>query len=624
MLATDAFLQAGGSGASTAQLAIAVGVIAAAFLFLAVATWRSQYVGLSSEQAAHKSALKSAFEAQQATSLAIPTDADFRSYRGRIRSLWSNDPEIDDHTTIREAMAAVHRSLLDSWTSLSGRVPKLAIWLVEEGIAILVLGALAVVSIEQWESLFSAETGRPDGTTVIDTVVSVTTQTLATGQTLFGMFPYGEVVWALGLGYGLLAYELLYVHWYVIGLVLILGGVSLALLDYATPSVDATPHLTDRGLGYLFVQAVVAVWAAGVIPTMIGQATGDPTAETVFATIGFLAAFVTALAMVGFGLWAAFNHLRFRALNAATERDLESWLLVAYLAACRIYATIAAIAATLIPVYLGVVLLNGRLIEVWAAFWAGSTDIQIVAGLLFIGVVAVLAWEIQDVWPDLRASIGHTLSSRSVRLALFGRAMPFGVIFFAYLMAIAFELSVLVAAIVALLSGVAARLGYLLLMRARYRLQLFEPPEQTPNRILIEAYTIEDADGTERYIATVNRERIARDDIDSLVDEVLEHAESLADDGQYATTLGQHYATNLFEYGIVGEETSRKKLRERVRKHVYTPLKQNNARIEESDIEDNLEEYPDSIVEERLQKFRTYGTRDGKVFRRDGYFVLER
>lgn len=622
MQPTNAILQAG-SGPNKYQMAIAVGVLGAAILLLAVGMWRTQYTGLSDRQAKHKSTLRAQYDSKTPTSLKLPTDADFRSHRDRVASLWSDDPETEDHTSIRDAAGSAHRELLDSWQRVTGRVPRLAIWLLEEGVAVIILGALAVVSAEQWERLFQSGGDGFSSTDVLEGLVSLTTTLVDAGFTILGMFPYGNMVWAFAVAYGMLAYELLYQHWYAVGLALLLGGVLLAVLDRLTPSVDASVHLRDRDLGYRLVTAVVAIWVAGVTPTLFGQLVG---LETIGAVAGFLIAFVVTCVLGYIGAKTAYHHFRFKTLDRDTEKDLESYLMAAYIAVCRGYAILAAVAATLIPVYLVVILANGRLFDVWAAFSAGSTDMKAIVGLLVVGVLAVLAYEIQDAWPDLRASIGHVLSSKSVRLALFGRAMPFGAVGAAYLVAFGMYQSVVLAAALALGVGALARGGYLLLMRARYQMELFETPEQTPRRILVEAYRLEDADGTERYVATINRERVARDSVDALVDELLEHAESLSDGGEYADTFGQHYADHILEYGIVGEDNSRKKLRERIRKVVYAPLKrqQNHSRVEESEIDDDLGKYPDPIVDERLQTFRMKGTRDGRVFQRDGYYVLER
>lgn len=616
-------LQSSGPGVNRYQLMLAVFILAAGLVLLAIGMWRTQYVGLSESAARQKSTLKSEYEAQTPTSLRLPIDVDFQAHRGQFRSLWSDDPQLEEPTTMREALGSVHRSFLESWRSLTDRVPTFAVRLVEEGAAILILGALAVMSVEQWERIFATGGGRPDAGTITDAITGLTATVADAGFTVLGLFPYGDMVWALALGYGMLGYQLLYTHWLPLGILLILGGVVLVALDRLTPSIDAGLHLRDRALGYWLVVAVATVWTAGVVPVVVGSTVGF---EAVGAIVGFLAALAVAAYMAYRGALAAYEHFRFATLDRDTDDDLESYLLAAYLGTCRAYAIVAAVAATLIPVYLGVILLEGRLFDVWSAFAAGSTDMQAVVALLVALVVVVLAYEVRDAWPDLRASLSHTLSSHSVRLALFGRAMPVGVVIATAMVSFGMFESVVLAAIAALSAGIGARVGYLLLMRARYKMGLYEPPEQKPRRVLIEAYTLADADGTERYVATINRERIARDDVDSLVDELVEHAESLADDGEYATTFGRHYAEHLFEYGIVGEERSRKKLRERVRKTAYAPLlrQDNHARVEDHELEDDLEKYPDEIVDERLRTFQVKGTRHGRITQRDGYYVLER
>jgi len=142
--------------------------------------------------------------------------------------------------------------------------------------------------------------------------------------------------------------------------------------------------------------------------------------------------------------------------------------------------------------------------------------------------------------------------------------------------------------------------------------------------VLIEAYTLDDADGETHYVATVNREQIARDSLDELVDEIVAQSEHIAEHGEHDWTLGRHYAEYMLEYGIADEAAARKKIEEKIKKTVYTPLKQDNGQVDATEIDDDLEEYPDEIVEEKKQEFRLHGTSDGRVFRDGSRYILAR
>lgn len=606
--------------AAPAQILLAVLVLVFAAGGLLAAQYLTRFTGLPEGNRRHAEVLAMQLDAKTPARLRLPIDTDFGEKRFQIRDLWTVGPSEEggveeEAPTIREAIDELHSLLLERWSERLGHLPLYSIRLAEEAIVLLVLGALAVISVERWEHALSVTTPTPDlGAAVADLQV-LTARTIEAGLTLITAFPYGDVVWALVFAYAIQLYQWLYHYWFVLAAILFAGAGIIALLDFYVEATDARLIEDRRAVAARAAGAALIVWLAGVAPAAAGAAAG---VHEYGALAGFLLAGVAMLAILGFtGRWLAGE------VKAAADwyvEDAPSRYIAAYLLVRRVWGVFAVIGATLIPVYLVVILADGRLLAIFRAFGHASTEIQLLTAMLFVSVVVVLALATRDAWPDLVAALRSKLGEQSIRRALFGRGAPFGVMVLAYLVGVGFTLPVGVAVLLAILAGVAARGLYLLAARVKHRAQAHDDPLDRPAMIYIEAFTLEDADGQDHFVARVNGKPLARSTLAPLVDEVLANAEALQDRGEYAATFGQYHADNLIQHGIIDEESSRSAMKREITA-TFEDLFDQYGRVPPEAADDELSRYPDDVVSEKERALRTEGADGWRLTKRHGYYV---
>ena len=612
-------------------MAIAVAILALFALALIALAYRSRTIELTEDQQRHVDALRMQLEAKTPRRLRLDIEADFDARRGDLRRLWTatDDWSGSDDPTVGQALREVHDTIFERWETTTGPIPHFALRLGEEAVVVFVLGALAVISVERWEAWLSAQSPRPEPGSIVATLHSATMTVLEMGQAGIGYFPYGDMVWALSLGYSILFYQWLYHNWWLLSLVLIAGAVLITVLDRRLELEETEVFDDRRRIAFRIVMALGAIWAVGVIPTLAGQAAGI---ERLGAAAGFLLAFVTGIAFAYIGAVRAWRRLT-RAggsgetglpipANRSSKTVSYPTLVGSYLLARRLWLGIGVVAATLIPIYLLVLIADGRLLELIGAFRSASTEMTVLIGLVTVSLVALVAKVVEDAWADLRAATRTALASQSVRLAVFGRALPYGTMVLTYLIASGLQLPIVMSVALAIVAGVIARVAYVLFARVKYRNQLREPREREVSRVLVEAWTLEDADDEEHYVARVNGERLARARVDDLVDEVIEQARHLREEGEFAQTFGRHHVKNLLEYGYVDENDSRQELRVEIQHTIENELKRRNGRAPKSAIDEALEEYPDTVVEEKQRDLRVHGARKWRLIRRGDYFLM--
>lgn len=610
-------------GVSTPQVLLAILVLVFALALLLIAQYLTRFTGLPEEESRHASTLAMQLDAKTPTRARFPIDTDFQAKRYRIRDLWNTDaPEDEDQRapeeppTVREAVGELHGLLLDRWNAGLGRFPLYAVRLAEEAIVLLVLGAIAVVSVERWEYALAAETPTPDVGAAAHDLHHLTMQVVEMGVELLALFPYGGLVWSLLFAYSVLLYEWLYHHWFVLSAVLFVGAVAIAYLDQYVEETDARLIHDRRTVAATAATVAIGVWTAGIVPAAIGLLAGRPHWG---AIIGFLLAVVAFLAAT----YAGTRWLVGEAKAAAKwyVDDEPSRTIATYLLVRRVWGVFAVIGATLIPMYLVVILVDGRLFAIVGAFGHASTEVQLLAAMtaaaiLIAGVVAA-----RDAWPDLAAALRSKLGEQSVRRALFGRGAPFGVMVVAYLVAVGFHLPVGVALLLSVLAGVATRGLYILAARVKYRAQQGDEQLERPAFVYVEAVTVEDADGRDHYVARVNGELLSRAHLSPLVDEVVAQAEALREAGECTSTFGRHHADNLLHRGIVDEARSRFALKREITATYEQLLDEYDGRVPPDAAADELDAYPEGAVVEKKRELRTKGAEDWRLAERGGYLV---
>lgn len=613
-------------GVTGPQMAIAAlaMVIAAAGLVLLV--WRGKTSNLSEERARHVEALRMQLEAKSPNRVRLPTDADLDAHRDVLRELWTgdHDPDIGEDVSVLGALGTAHDAILEQWEDALGSVPLLSVRLVEEAVVLLVLGALAVVSAEQWEAALSSESPTPEPGSLVSTVASWTWTAIEGGHSVLGLFPGGEIIYALGLAYGLMAYEWLYYNWFVLSALLFVGAAVLYALDRRLGAVETDRDLfhSRRDVATQVVAALGLVWLAGVLPVVAFGAIDGRVGDVAGGVAGFLAAFVVFAFYVVHGL----RRLRVRIEDATDwwHAETPSRLLASYLLARQVWGVLAVVAATLIPIYLLVLVLDGQLWAVLSALAGASTEVLFLLALVVVGAIVLMARAARDAWGDIRVATRTALSERAVRVALFGRGMPFAFMVLAYLLALGIGFSVGVSVLVALLAGILARLAYVAFTRAFYRAQLYEAPDSEVSRLFVEGYTLEDADGGGHYVARLNGERMARGSIDAIVEEVVHQAEHLREHATYDEALGRAHAEQLLEYGFVDEADTRSKLGQEITSTFESELVARGGQARREVVDDELEDYPEDLVAKKRRDLRINGASDWRLVARGDHYLLSR
>lgn len=607
------------------QVLLAVLVLAFAAAALLAAHYLSQFVGLPEEERRHARALAMQLDAKTPARLRLPITTNFDAKRYLIRDLWTLRDDSpgeghrrrrDEPPTVRGALGELHGVLIERWSETLTRVPLYSVRLVEEAVVLLVLGAIAVVSLEQWEAAASATTPTPDVGAVFHDLHYLTVTVLEAGLELLHLFPYGGFVWSLLFAHGILLYDWLYHHWFILSVILVLGAIAIAYLDQYVDETDARLISDRRQLAGRVAAATVSIWLAAVGPTAIGQVAGLP---HIGAILGFLVAVIAAIAFATLGTRWLIGEIK-----AAADwyvEDKPSRHIAAYLLVRRVWGVFAVIGATLIPVYLVVILADGRLFAVAGAFSNASTEIQLLAATVIAAAVIAFVLVTREAWPDLAAALRSKLGEESMRLALLGRGAPLLVMAVVYLIAVGFNLPVGIAVLGAVVAATATRGLYLLSARLKWRLQNRDDPEQRPAMVYIEAYQLEDADGQDHYVAKLNGERIARAALSPLVDEVVEQATSLQESGEYTATFGRYHADNLLEHGIVDEQASERSMKREITASYEQLFDQYGGRVPKEAASDELDRYPDQHVATRKRELRTMGAEDWRLAERDGYLL---
>ena len=609
-------------GVSAPQVLLALLVLAFAVVLLLAAQYYTRFAGLPEEETRHASELAMQLDAKTPARLRLPIDTAFAEKRYQIRDLWTigtdGDQEraAEEPPTVRGAVGEIHDLLLERWGDNVSHLPLYSIRLAEEAVVLLVLGALAVVSIEQWERAAAVETPTPDVGAALHDLHLLTVRLIEGGIQLLSLFPYGDVVWSLVFAHAILLYDWLYHHWFVLAAILFLGAAVIAYLDRYVDETDTRLLENRRFVAGIVVASSVGVWLVGVIPTGIGILAGLP---QIGAIVGFLCSLLAAIAVAGIA-----TRELVKAVKDAAEwyaEDEPSRYIAAYLLVRRVWGVFAVIGATLIPIYLIVILADGRLFAIIGAFGTASTEVQLLTLMTAGAIVVLVAMATREAWPDLAAALRSKLGEQSVRRGLFGRGAPFGVMVVVYLIALGFHLPVGVAVLLAVLAGTATRALYILTARVKYRAQQRERPMDRPAMVYIEAFTLEDADGRDHYVARVNGETLARRHLSLIVDEVVRQAEALRDTGDYTATFGQRHADNLLQHGIVDESRSEYSLKREITAAIDQLADRYDGRIPPEAVDEELDAYPEKTVREQKRELKTRGADGWRLAERDGYLV---
>ncbi|EMA45227.1 hypothetical protein, partial [Halobiforma nitratireducens] len=193
------------------------------------------------------------------------------------------------------------------------------------------------------------------------------------------------------------------------------------------------------------------------------------------------------------------------------------WGLAAYLVCRRAFAATAAVLAPLPLVYLGSGVSSGAYLSVASSLVSGHVVGLLVPVALLAGI-GYLAYLARDSYDDVRDAVTEALTRQSVRMAMFQRGLTVGAGLLSGTVLWAFSQSYLVTPIGAVVLGGLVYHGYAAADRATYRLDVFGRDGPARQSVLIQAYALEDADGTEHLVTQVGSDyRLSRDSATELV-----------------------------------------------------------------------------------------------------------
>jgi len=533
-----------------------------------------------------------------------------------LRQLFEGGPSPDaDRSTMLTALRAAHSELLSTWSNKTGRFPRLSLAFAEEAIVLLVLGALATVSIDTYRRLFALGDSEITVVEVLDALGS----SLATGVDLFsnavGAFPYGGILWELSFAYSLLFAEWLFYRPTVSAALLILLAVSIGWLERKVPAAVDVTVFDRRPLAVGLVVGGVTTWFAGVIPAVALGALG---VSTVGGVVGLLAALVV------FGWWM---RLGYRALGVRL-RELSDVLsghprsITAYVLLRRVAVAVGALLVPFVPIYALYVLGSGRLVGIAGAFADGSVGMQALVALGMVTVTVALAILARQSWGEFRAAIEEAVTRRAIKTALLARGFPVVTLIFVGMLAVSVGAPAPLAVAVGIAAGFVVRLAVGVAARLRRKASLFERPQITASRVIVHGYTFETADGEPRYYAEVNTTRLAHEDRDELVAAIQRTTRRLFDDGDPGPSVERQFAADLFGFGIVDLTESKKRLFEEARIITRRTFKRRQKRGERRVDAETLESRLERKVPEPI--WRAYIRRriaNAELKRRDGYYA---
>jgi len=612
------------SGYSTAQLALAVLLFVLFAVALTVLTWRLQYRGLEGDQPAHKRALRESKRRRDPEVVRFSRDEveETLQVRSEVRSLFeaASGSEVDTRgrPTVRGALGEVRSTVRETWRDATSDVPGVAIRLLERAVLVAVFGAVAVSTSRVVEWI----TKDPDYPTAAD-VVAETQETAGEGTSLLleilGLYPYADFVWALIFS---LAFQLgswLFTHWYYVAGALVALGVSIWVLEREV-LVEPRRSLiwSRRRTSVRIVSILVPTWVAGATPVALAEKAGLGH-ETLATNIGVglsVFAFMLALGLVLRRVTLA------GVLTVANRDDPRVPLLVDW-GLRHVGALLAGISLPLVALYILVGLADGSVAAVVEAFLAAERGVQALVGLVAASIVAGLAYMARGAVPAVREALVESLSRGAVRTVLLVRGVPILAVILAYLLSFGFGLTFPVAIVAAVLTGLLARTAIVATLRVKATASLFGDwlkPDQSAMFLVVRAYELEDSDGVSRYYAGVNSKAVAADSIDEAVEAVLELSDRLVDEEESDPTVSEEYARDLLKYGLVGIDSTERKLEQRIREEVEGRLRKEGG-LPESELESKLEgRYPSELWRSKLREWRLRGV----IRRRDGYLYPSR
>ncbi|MCL9818337.1 hypothetical protein [Natronocalculus amylovorans] len=597
------------------QLSAAAVVLAAIAIAAVVIRYSSIFASLPEEQAREKRGLIGQREDQTPQTLRIPAGEDPEDYREAIRSLFDRSQDIDqiqDRATLRDGFKSIRKELRTLWGQKTERVPNLSLAYAEEAIAIAVLGLLATVGLETVEEIFATGSADLSPSVVTESGIEALQSAAETGVSTVSAFPFAGDIWALTFAGAVLLAEFLFYNPLVSAVTLAVFAVLIGFLERQVPEAVDIDLFDRRSLLVGGIITIATTWLAGAIPASIGAALGAPVG-------GAVVGMVFAIGVFSLGAWIGIGLARQRIQYLSLKLDGQPQSIVAYVLLQRLSIAIAGVLIPLIPIYVVYLLISGRLVAVVGAYLQGSLLMQVLLAIVVGTLVAIVAYQVRDTWPELRAGFEETFSRQAIKIAFIARGIPVAIVVFAGLVAYSFAVPLPLVIAVALFAGLVTRGSIAIAARLKRKSDLIEREPVTANRVVISAYVLETTSGEERYYATVNTTRLAHQEKGALVDAIVQASHALFEDGDVEPSIEQQFAIDLFELGVTDINETRVRLYERARLICNRTFSKRGKRVESETLEQLLsKDVPEPI-------YRSYLSRrlnQQELRHRDGYYAI--
>lgn len=527
----------------------------------------------------------------------------------RLRTGFERDEALEeDDATIRDVAGGLSEAARGSrppW------VPVLAWRGILEGVLLLVVGLVAFAPLAYWRAAVdpSPPVSPSDGLGAVETGLELATAGL-------GAFPFADLLFGLVVSTGIIGLRVLWGAWLLPAALLVLGGLVLTYYHVTIPEdlsdhrlIPSRTRIAARSVGWL-----LAVWFTGVAIAYPFRVVGG-TVGTVGEVLGLGAALV--LSALVLSEWV--ESLNARIWKIAYEDGLRWRQIAPYLILRRIYLGMSVGAALLLVGYVGHAIVSGRLLEVLGVIASAPAWVLVILGLGAVALVVIVGLQLPGVVEDVRDLGSRVSRSTVLRVWVFSRGVPIVGTVGTFAVVLAMFTSILAAGGAALLVGIVLRVVGSVIVRAKYAaLRRYSGLSTPVKEVHVSPFTVEDADGSEIWVADVDGTRLAHRDRESLLDDVLELVRERTETGEAVSTESEHYYRRV-EDGYVDLERLRTKLRTETRLEARVLVRDSGGEVDrEAAREELARDYPETVVDAEISELRRRGILD----RRHGRLVL--
>lgn len=578
-------LQAGGEYVF-GQVVIAFAVLAAivvAALYLLVTT---EYVGLDDRHREHKQAVARSRSGQRTRTLVLSAWSDTAA--AQVRTALTDREHGADDPTPTEQLRTRYADLLAAVHDVAPPpVPRY----VALGVVLPVLGYVATRT--DW--VVAAITTPPSGPTLVDYLragmTDVLAMTLGIATLWASWLPVDGVLTAARQ-----VWDLLYAHPLPVGAALLVGGAGLLAVEYRgrpypKPAAEAAGLASVRAVSVRLVVSLLGIWLLGVVPALVLQGLG-------LAGFGLL----VGAGLAGLiGAATALRRLWTGLRRVVTIADAEHGPhLLAEAAYRRLAGAFAGVAALLVLAYLWVGIADGRLARVLAAL-PDAHPLKLALLLVGVGVpTAAAAFVLRADLARLAGWLATAVGSRSATALAAARGTRYvlvgvGAIFGARWLGGALGGGVLGATLGAAV-GAGVAFGVVLgvqrlLARARLQLSVGER-RRGVGTVYVRCYDVTDADGRTHYlvetVAGGRERRLASPDVEAVVEATADVVQGALAGDRADPSLPEWHAERLLDQGFADYDTNVERGRERVRKAITAPARENHGRADLHTVERTL------------------------------------